>query len=1042
MKTTPLTQNQQLLWIGQEFAPKSPMYNMAMTYEIHGSISTSHFKLAFQKLVAKSDALRSVFKIENGVPVQKYLPNVEAKIEIVDFSNTENPKKAYQDWQSKRIAQPFDLENSLVDCVLIQLSDNLFIWYINCHHLITDGVTSTLLLEEMSVLYKEAIKGSFDAGRTLPLFSEFSDYIENQKKTDAFKKTVEYWNEKKQSFPKNLPPLYFKNKINLSTATKRIEVPLGEKRTQQLLEFAQEKGIRGWTVDLTLYNIFLTALYSFVYRISGQHKLLIGAPTHNRVSSSFKKTIGFFVEVFPLLVEVAEEETFFSLFKKVQLESNNFLKYAKAGCSSADINRNFNVFFNYMLNAKNTDFNGMPVKTTWEHPGHTDPRHLIRIHVHDFDNTGEIKLYIDLNTSVFSEEECYRIPKHFLKLLDAFVANKEQEIETTSFITESERSQIVQWNSTNKNFTKNETLLSKFTKQVQKTPEATALIFNDTKLTYKEFDAKSSQVANWLISKNIKPQEVVVVSLERSLEMMIYTYGIIKAGAIYLPVDTNTPEKRLQFIIEDVQAKGLFYNHNKISVPQTKENIYFEIASIADEIEQISRELPQIIISESDIAYIIYTSGSTGTPKGVKCHHKGICNRLNWMLNDYPMSDTDVFLQKTPITFDVSLWELFIPLQIGAPLVIEIPDGHKDPDQLIKTIQKNKVSYIHFVPSMLNVFIQNENVENCTTLQWVLCSGEALSVSVVEKTYKKLNVEVYNLYGPTEASVEVTNWHCKKEELSKGIPIGTPVANTQLYILDKNNNPLPIGIPGELHIAGVQVAGGYVNREELTKERFVKDIFSESPEAKMYKTGDLTRYREDGAIEYLGRIDNQLKIRGQRIELGEIEKNIEQYEGISQSVVIVHQDNLVAYYTGSEVSIGKLINFLNLKLPLYMIPFQFIKLENFEYLSSGKVNRKKLPAIILEKENIDKTYLAPQNEIQEIILDAWKEVLEIENIGIDENFIRIGGNSLHAISITSRLKRIFELDLSITEIFNYPTIIKYASHVEEVITKLLNGEVS
>jgi len=451
---------------------------------------------------------------------------------------------------------------------------------------------------------------------------------------------------------------------------------------------------------------------------------------------------------------------------------------------------------------------------------------------------------------------------------------------------------------------------------------------------------------------------------------------------------------------------------------------------------------PKTRVKQEDIAYIIYTSGSTGAPKGVKCHHKGICNRLNWMRSDYPISHKDIFIQKTPVSFDVSLWELFLPLQIGATLVVEVPDGHKDPERLIKTIKENNVSIIHFVPSMLAIFIQNKHIVDCTSLNHLFCSGEALSASIVKKAYEKLDVEIYNFYGPTEAAIEVARWHCNKSLISDGIPIGQPVPNTQLYILDKKNNMLPIGIPGELHIAGVQVANGYVNRNQLTKNLFIKDVFSKSPEAIMYKTGDLARYRENGDIEYLGRIDHQLKIRGQRIELGEIEKNIEKYEGVSQSIVIVDDhDNLIAFYAGNTVSENDLISFLAVKLPSYMIPSHFIKLDSFEYLPTGKVNRKKLAASIPRKNTFDKNYLEPENEIEELILEIWKEVLAIDYLGVDENFIRIGGNSLHAISITSRLKHALELELSITDIFNYPTIIKYAAYVEDIINKLLNEKI-
>ena len=488
----------------------------------------------------------------------------------------------------------------------------------------------------------------------------------------------------------------------------------------------------------------------------------------------------------------------------------------------------------------------------------------------------------------------------------------------------------------------------------------------------------------------------------------------------------------------------IFYSITTIVFPvnDTTEVEYLNVAAIEEQISLLSSATNHINPAPEDLAYVIYTSGSTGQPKGVKCHHKGICNRLNWMNSDYPISFQDVFLQKTPITFDVSLWELFWPLQIGATLVIEVPDGHKNPEKLIQTIKKYKVSNIHFVPSMLNIFNQTQGIEGCISLKRIFCSGEALSVPIVDNTYAKLeNVDIYNLYGPTEASVDVTSWHCKRNEAFERIPIGKPVSNTELYILNEALQMQPIGVTGELYIAGVQVANGYLNRESLTQERFIKNIYSEKPEAIMYKTGDLARYSDDGVIEYHGRIDNQIKIRGLRIELGEIEKNLEQHPEIVQAVVIKHEekDNLIAYYTGSIVSDSEIFELLENSLPLYMIPAAFVYVERFEFLSSGKIDRKALPKYEgIPKPKSENEVVNPRTEIEEIVHGVWMEVLDVNTIDINENFIGIGGNSLNAISITSRLKSILELEVSIADVFNHPTIALYSKNIETIITKLLN----
>lgn len=1033
----PLTPSQSLLWIGQEMNPESPMYNMIMTYEIKGAISVAHFKTAFRNLVAKSDALRSVFTIVDNVPVQQFLLEIDFEVMFVDFSKEEHPEEVYCIWRKKRAQHLFNVQQCLFDCVLIKLAENKFVWYINQHHLITDGWSTTIIFSLMSKLYANALRDNVAYIEEVPQYKSYVQYFQEIATSKKTKEATEYWQQKTLNL-ETPAPLYFKKKQLLQTNSERALVKLGSNRSIKIKELANEKGIRGWTLDTTLYNLFLTVLFSFLHRITGQEHLVVGAPSHNRATKKFKNTIGLFIETFPMEVAIEEGETFLSLFKKIQIESNYFLKNAQVGSTTPDVSRSFSTFFNY-INAANTKFDGFDVATEWVHPEHTDPRHHVRLHVHDFDNTGEINLYFDLNSSVFNKEERAVLPQHFLKILDACLLNHHQEINHVSLVTDTELDKIKDWNATDKPYSAKENLLSKFCVQAKKTPNKVALLFGEKRLSYRQLDEQSNQVANFLIEKGIQKSDIVILSMDRSLEMMIYMYGVVKAGGVYLPVAVNTPTERLSFIIEDSNSFALFYNHTINEVLQTKANCY-NTAVLKEEVCLLATTQPKINIQPEDLAYVIYTSGSTGKPKGVKCHHKGICNRLNWMVEEHPLTDLDVLLQKTPVTFDVSLWELFWPLQVGASLVIEKPEGHKNPEGLIATIKKYNITIIHFVPSMLSVFMKTAMVESCNSLKKIFCSGEELPAKLVADTYDKLDVDVYNLYGPTEASIEVSSWLCKKSTKADYIPIGYPVANTKLYIVDAFMNLAPIGIPGELYIAGDQVAKGYLNREELTKEKFITTTFSDAAETKMYKTGDLVKYDADGAIIYLGRIDHQIKLRGQRVELGEIETNIEKHPAIVKAVVNVDEkENLVAYYTGSLAATSEIIANVKGHLPEYMIPSVFVYVEKFELLSSGKIDRKKLKVITpLENNVVKKIRVAPQNEIEEMIHDTWLRVIELEEIGINEDFISIGGNSLLAISITSRLKEILELELSINDVFNYPTIKQYALYVEEMITELLN----
>lgn len=1031
----PLTRSQTSLWLTDKLNPNLPINNDPYAFYIKGELNVDKFKLAFRKLVDNTDVLRLVVLEADGVPYQKINSFL---VEYITYLNFENKEFAeVEEWINARGKVVFDTSKKLFDSVLIKLNSDDFIWYLNMHHIITDATSRVILFERMSNIYEEFIKNDISSFIEENKYSAFIDF---EKRSAAKRKELTtYWESKIEPYV-GVTSFYSSKKTgNASTKSHRVEIKLSRDNVNRLISLAENPEIKIWSKELTFFSVFTTVMFTYLYRTSGERRLMIGAPIHNRATKAFKETVGLFMEIFPLAVEIDEGETFISLLKKVQAETIDYLKNGQTGASSAKIGRNYTVILNY-LNIKYSNFAGYKTFTRWIHPDHVNPKHKLSFHIHDFDDTGQLQLYFDLNTNAFDTDTQELVPQHFFKMLDAFIENHRQSIDTISLVTETELSKIQSWNDTIVEYPKGETLLTQFEAQVLKTPNNAGLVFQDESLTYLEFNEKSNQVAYFLVEKGIKRNDIVAISLERSLDMMIFIYGILKAGGAYLPVDTHTPIERLTFILKDSKSKIIFYNHDNFNDDHLTEIDSFKIDEIKNQLIGYGKNNCDMDIAPEDLAYVIYTSGSTGEPKGVKCHHGCVCNTLNWMHTAYPVADDDIFLQKTPITFDVSIWELFWPMQSGVTMVIEAPNAHKDPNALIDTINKYSVTTLQFVPTMLNIFAQTDGVETCKSIKYIFCCGEALSVSVVEATYAKLdNVEVHNLYGPTEAAVGVTGWFCEKDEYLDGIPIGRPFANTQIYILDKHLNHVPVGLMGELYIAGKQVALGYLNRESLTKKRFLKDIYSEDASATMYKTGDLASYRHDGIIEYHGRVDNQIKLRGQRIELGEIESNIERHDAISQAVVSVDdRDNLVAYYIGDAIEDTEMISLLVRYLPDYMVPRLYMRVGSFELLSNGKVNRKKLPKLkVSDKISKIETILAPRNEFEELIHGVWTEVLDMENIGINENFFRIGGNSLNAISITSRLKAALELEVSVTDIFNYPTIAVYSKHIEEVMIELL-----
>jgi amino acid adenylation domain-containing protein len=453
-----------------------------------------------------------------------------------------------------------------------------------------------------------------------------------------------------------------------------------------------------------------------------------------------------------------------------------------------------------------------------------------------------------------------------------------------------------------------------------------------------------------------------------------------------------------------------------------------------------STENPTSEVNGENLAYVIYTSGSTGTPKGVMNHHRGILNRLLWMQDEYQLSASDRVLQKTPFSFDVSVWEFFWPLLTGARLIVAHPGGHMDSAYLVQLIVDHGITTLHFVPSMLQIFLMERDVERCSSLKRVICSGEALPYDLQQRFFQRLNAELYNLYGPTEAAVDVSYWHCRQESNLRIVPIGRPVTNTQLYILDVNMRPVPIGVPGELYIGGIQVARGYLNREELTAQKFIPDPFSENPKARLYKTGDLVRFLSDGNIEFLGRIDFQVKIRGFRIELGEIEAVLGQHSSVREVVVLAREDipgekRLVAYVvptSQSELRISKLREFLLKKLPDYMVPAAFILLQALPLTPNGKIDRRSLQPPQWESQS-EMDFVAPRKELEKVVAGIWKELLQVRKVGIDDSFFELGGHSLLLVQAHQRILEVADRELSLTDMFRYPTIrtlVQYLSRDE------------
>jgi amino acid adenylation domain-containing protein len=868
----------------------------------------------------------------------------------------------------------------------------------------------------------------------------YKDYIEWLKQRDLLK-DEKFWRQTLSGFTSPTPLPLACSPLGRRTVQANVsadEVRLSAILTSALHSFADDH-------NLTLNTLIQGAWALLLNRYTGEDDIIFGATRscrHTTINGA-NSMIGLFINTLPMRVRIIHHQSVLSWLKELRKQHVELREYEHTPLHKvqqwsdvppgSQLFESLVVFENYLLNTYLRAKGGRWLNREFLYRGQTNYPLTFLCYA---DN--ELLLRIEYNQDLFDQSTVHRMLGHVQALLEGIIANPEQNISGLPLLTKEERHKILfKWNATQKNYPANKLIHQLFEAQAEQTPEAIAVVFEGETLTYRELNERANQVAHYLQSIGIGLDVPVGVAFERSLEMVVALYGILKAGGAYLPVDPTYPAERITYMLENSQVP-LLLTQSKIlnKLPRYQGRVICLDTNWNDIIRGQSRENPFSKVTLKDLAYVIYTSGSTGKPKGVMNTHRGILNRLLWMQDVYQLTSSDLVLQKTPFSFDVSVWEFFWPLMFGACLVVARPEGHKDNDYLIQIIIDRQITTIHFVPSMLQLFLESNNVDRCVSLRNVICSGEVLPVDLKDRFLSKLNAKLHNLYGPTEAAVDVTYYECQRESNLRTVPIGRPIANTRIYILDRSMQPVPIGVVGELHIGGVQVARGYLNRPELTAERFIPDPFSEDPEARLYKTGDLARYLPDGNIEYLGRMDYQIKIRGLRIELDEIESVLSEHPAVREAVVLVREDvpgdkRLVAYIVqgkDSPISITELRSFLEKKLPEYMLPAGYVELEALPLTPNGKVDRRALPAPEYKRQT-DVDYIAPQNELHKTIASIWKELLRVEKVGIRDNFFDLGGNSLLLVQAYHRLSDIVNRELSVTDMFRFPTIEKLSTYL-------------
>ncbi|PLZ48403.1 non-ribosomal peptide synthetase [Fischerella thermalis] len=1100
-KTTsvhPLSFSQQGLWFIHQFVPDSPAYNIPILINCKGKINEAVVAQSLNEIIRRHAVLRTNFVVVDGQPLQVIQPATKLTLLTEDLQQVTLNQRAEQ---VRRLAsefaqQPFDLSSQpLLRAKLLRLDQQEYTLLLTLHHIIADGWSIGILIQELAALYAAFSRGEPSPLPELPIqYIDFAYWQRQWLQSDRIQTLLTYW---KQQLGGKLPVL------NLPTDRPRSPIQtfkgaqarltLSPTLTAELKKLGHSEGV-------TLFMTMLTAFKILLYRYTGQTDILVGSPIANRNQTEVKSLIGYFVNVLVLRTDLANQPSFRELLSQVKstaLEAyiHQDLPFEKLVEElHLDRDLSYNPLFQVMFVLQNVPIPSpklSDISITCQEGENGTAKFDLTLFVADTEHG--LLITAEYNTDLFNADTIHRLLGHFQTLLTGVVKNPDQCIADLPLLTAPEKQQLlVDWNNTKTDYPQNLCVHHLFEEQVEQTPDAIAVVFNKETFAYRELNQRANQIAHSLQQLGVQPDVIVGICMERSPEMVIGILAILKAGGAYLPLDTAYPQERLALMLADAGVKVLLTQQHLVKKlpPHQAQVICLDTDS-----ETFAAHSQENLVGEvkpENLAYVIYTSGSTGIPKGVMNTHLGLCNRLLWMQDAYQLTPADRVLQKTPFSFDVSVWEFFWPLLTGAILVLAKPEGHKDAGYLVELIAQEQITTLHFVRSMLQVFLEAPGLEKCQSLKRVICSGEALPFDLQERFFESLDAELYNLYGPTEAAIDVTAWRCQRGSNEKIVPIGRPIANTQIYILDRHLQPVPIGVPGELHIGGVGLARGYLNRPELTEEKFIPNPLthfelpildyklgdcSKNPEDcdrtqfsnpksvlessevssgtlrvnrlsaksqnlkfnRLYKTGDLARYRPDGNIEFLGRIDHQVKIRGFRIELGEIEAVLGQHPQVREVVVIATEDRLserrlVAYVVPNQdhaPSIDELRDRLREKLPEYMVPSAFVMLDALPLTPNGKVDRRALPAPDSLRPELASTYQPPQSQIEQEIAKVWQTVLHLEKVGVNDNFFDLGGNSLLMVQVTNKLQAVFQRNLSVVAMFQHPTISSLTQYLSQ-----------
>jgi amino acid adenylation domain-containing protein len=1018
--------NSQLrMWFESQLKELSIAYNIKLVYEIRSGFETEIFAKTLKALLLKHISLRSFFVIDGEGNIRKKVIPAD-EISIADICSFFEPgSRTFESILQEQANTEFDLSKGpLMRVAIVKITNTEYKLVFVFHHIIFDGWSAGVFEADFVAVYRQIKDNTYQSKETGYGYKDYVNWL-NGEFDSEIKKHKAYWSNR--LLTAKADRFYWSiGKLN-AYRSNQLKYTIGEEIKKRLLTLATKRRV-------TLFSLLLASIRILLFKLFNNNGI-IGVPVSGRVRKEFESLIGLFVNTAPLYTALDKNCSFEEAAIMEMVTISGALEHQAYPYDTilTDLKvvdkENYIDIMVAMQNHNDrygmVEDDDMPfeIRRNNEHQGITYSRFKLQFNF--FERDDFVDIVLEYNTEVFHEEIVASFMDTYFNILDQVSNLPEKKIFEIEPVSAVQKNKILnEFNATKIIHPEQVTVVNLFENQAIINPAFRAVEYEGLSISFSELNALANQFARYLKNLyDIRLNDLVVVKLNRSEKLIVAILGILKSGAAYVPIEPEFPASRFEYIKKDTSTKLVVDA--------------FEMERFFKNKDQYDESNLNLVFDKDNLAYCIYTSGSTGNPKGVLNHHPGLYNRLMWMKHYLNVRKEDIFVQKTPYSFDVSVWEIFLPLVTGNTLVVSKPDGHRDPFYLESLIQKQGITVIHFVPSMLRAFLAATTHSNRSdTVLSVVCSGESLPAALFEECKLRFKqASIHNLYGPTEASIDVTAINLSSTSVMDGtISIGKPIDNTKVYIVNDSFQLQPFGVPGELLISGVQVAKGYLNLPQLTADRFIDDPFTIGN--KLYRTGDLAQWLPDGNIRYIGRIDAQVKVRGNRIELGEIESAILQYEGISQSVVVVKEINgegtLVAYYTVSQkVEKANLRNHLVMLLPDYMIPSFFVELETMPLTVSGKIDQKVLPDVS-EKDSIKRMYVSPRNNIDQKLLDLWKEILGMENIGINDNFFELGGDSILSIRMLAMANSMFNRNIELLDLYKNNTIELLADKIDRV----------